>query len=1223
MVLDTTPPERRGRPRRRPGRLFAGIAALAVTVGTPALATVAAGPAGASTTRAAATNRLVQVAARPSIPAGAHALGAVPSGRVITGDVGLVPGDAAGLSAYAAGVGDATSPLYHHYLSLPAFRARFAPSAATIGALEATLRHGGLTVRSVSADGLLVSFSGTAARTAATFHTDLGGYRLRDGRAVYANTTAARLPAAVAGHVQVVVGLDDLVVPQAVPVERATHPHGLRAAPRVVTTSRGPNACAAATADADTFGGLTDSQIAQSYGLTPLFRNGNLGQGTTVDILDLYSYADSDLKTFDNCFYGANGPSVYANLSSVDVDGGAQLPDFDGGTGETTLDAEDVQAVAPQAKTVVYEAPPTNFGFLDDIAAMTDSPAAIESISYGSCEQEEQATLPGYIQIENDLFEQAAAEGKTVLSSSADNGSDTCSADSGEPVAPILSPSDPSSQPYVTSVGGTAILAATDPPLEEVWNDGAAGGAGGGGISAIWSQPAWQREATVPGIDDPDVINAAEVVSGGDFCLTSGTKSPCRELPDVSADASPNTGGITIYLGGFWTVIGGTSSSSPLWAAMLADIDSTRSPVASPKTCAAATGGVGFVSPSLYAIASVPAEYAASFNDVTIGNNDNFGVADGLYPATTGYDMATGLGTPQVTSADGGRGLSYYLCSLPAGAPTVTALSPTAVTTAGGGTLTVTGQGFETGGSSVVAGVTIGSYQVPAADVTVTSPTELVVSPVPGSAVQKGAGGDGDGSGSYDVTVTVTGGRTTATGPDAVLVYFHAGAATSTLPVTAGVSPAAGPETPISGHPTEVTVYGSGFTTQPVTGVTFGGVAATSFTVLDDNRLVAFPPAYSTAPACLAADVPSTGVCQTQVVVSNAAGPSATVTIAPEYAGPVADEKPPTGLVQAATEFDYEPAPHLDSVSFGSNNPPEASQAGGTVVTITGTGLGVLGLEWVDVGTPAQGTSYDSTFLDVSSTKLVVELPPEAVSTDLLTEPVSVQTFGSPNLAAQSGSVAPSNEIDVTYAGTPTVTSSSTGKTYQAGPTSGGTTLTVKGAGFTDVLAVEFTDEVYGFTATAYPGLIAPTSESSTSLVLKTPAALTGVYSVGVCTVSGCSLPEGPDDVFTYYLPGAPAVTSVTPTSGPAGTKVVISGNNLGYVQSVTFGSTKATTFANVRQFFESGDTSEVTATVPKGTVGTKVEIRIATLESVANGAPPSPGSTKVTFTYKAATKKA
>ena len=99
-------------------------------------------------------------------------------------------------------------------------------------------------------------------------------------------------------------------------------------------------------------------------------------------------------------------------------------------------------------------------------------------------------------------------------------------------------------------------------------------------------------------------------------------------------------------LGG-WNTFGGTSSAAPMWAAMLADVNASPTCQANPPT----QNGVGFVSPLLYSVASNPTAYAASFNDITTGNNDPYGDSK-LFQATTGYDMASGLGTPAADPAE-------------------------------------------------------------------------------------------------------------------------------------------------------------------------------------------------------------------------------------------------------------------------------------------------------------------------------------------------------------------------------------------------------------------------------------------------------------------------------------------------------------------------------------------------------------------------------------------
>ena len=117
--------------------------------------------------------------------------------------------------------------------------------------------------------------------------------------------------------------------------------------------------------------------------------------------------------------------------------------------------------------------------------------------------------------------------------------------------------------------------------------------------------------------------------------------------------------------------------------------------------------------------------------------------------------------------------------------------------------------------------------------------------------------------------------------------------------------------------------------------------------------------------------------------------------------------------------------------------------------------------------------------------------------------------------------------------------------------------------------------------------------------------------------VSGCTAPLKADDVFTYYPLGHPSVSSIQPNVGTGGTKVTITGNNLGFVEAVYFGSVRATIFANKPGLLDCGSTSEVTATAPSEPAGSKVDIRVVTLESEATGYGKSPINPKAVYTYR------
>jgi hypothetical protein len=169
-----------------------------------------------------------------------------------------------------------------------------------------------------------------------------------------------------------------------------------------------------------------------------------------------------------------------------------------------------------------------------------------------------------------------------------------------------LSAGDPASQPYVTGVGGTSLTTngAGGPYVSETtWAKASDGSGGGGGISEFWTILPWQKG-----------IGAAS--------------SDSRNVPDVSIDGDPQTG-YSIYVGGAWHVFGGTSCGAPLWAAFNALVNEKR----------INDGGsvLGFASPILYAEALAN---PSSFHDINDGSTNLY------YPATNGYDNATGLGSP-------------------------------------------------------------------------------------------------------------------------------------------------------------------------------------------------------------------------------------------------------------------------------------------------------------------------------------------------------------------------------------------------------------------------------------------------------------------------------------------------------------------------------------------------------------------------------------------------
>ena len=200
-------------------------------------------------------------------------------------------------------------------------------------------------------------------------------------------------------------------------------------------------------------------------------------------------------------------------------------------------------------------------------------------------------------------LEQARDQHVTVIGSSGDAGA--ISSHEGPPVQVNM----PASDPLALGVGGT-ILDATPAGRylgEMAWNDNT--DASGGGYSTLWARPSYQ-----------DGLTRARATRG---------------VPDVSANADPDTAMATVDSSGQLSPDSGTSSSAPLWAGVIALADQE------------AGLRLGFVNPALYAIARSWA-YHRAFHDVVTGDNSILwptGVYVG-YTAGPGWDPVTGLGSP-------------------------------------------------------------------------------------------------------------------------------------------------------------------------------------------------------------------------------------------------------------------------------------------------------------------------------------------------------------------------------------------------------------------------------------------------------------------------------------------------------------------------------------------------------------------------------------------------
>ncbi|MEV6793948.1 S53 family peptidase [Streptomyces sp. NPDC051320] len=363
----------------------------------------------------------------------------------------------------------------------------------------------------------------------------------------------------------------------------------------------------------------TPIQYRQAYNLNPLYRSGITGKGRTIVIVDSFGSptVQHDLDVYSKQFG--------LKSTKVRVEKWGHVPKFDpknsdmtGWAGETTLDVEMAHAVAPDAKIVLVE---TAVAETEGVTGLPEMMSAEKSLidhgvgdvitqSFGATEN----TFPGFDKGDFSsigklryAFKDAARHGVTVLASSGDGGATDNTADGNGYYTKRVN-SWPSSDPLVTSIGGTQLHLddkgnRTAP--ESVYNDY---GAGGGGQSHVFRRPAFQ--------------NGEKKVVGSR-----------RGTPDISMAAAVN-GGAWVYssydptaVG--WDVSGGTSEASPLFSGIVALADQ------------AAGHRVGDINKALYTLVH---HRSSGIVDVNDGTDNSYQGVTG-YPAVNGYDMATGVGT--------------------------------------------------------------------------------------------------------------------------------------------------------------------------------------------------------------------------------------------------------------------------------------------------------------------------------------------------------------------------------------------------------------------------------------------------------------------------------------------------------------------------------------------------------------------------------------------------
>lgn len=470
--------------------------------------------------------------------------------------------DQAGLARTAFAVNDPASPRYGRFLTLGAIASRFGASRKVRDQVLDFLREHGLSARVDETGGLEVAAMTTKQATE-LFHVRFRRRTLEDGSTTVEPRGSPKIPRKLHGLVTEVVGL-----------ARSKQPAATGEPPRP-TFDR--EACAASL--------KRSKAILERYGVSTMAARGLEGQGMRLAVTAVDAVDPAALGVWARCL-GVAAPPVQAIGRSAEV---VHL----GSDHELELDLDTVVAAAPRLaalEAIVFD--PVEWAGEPYRVALERGQGLPDVISSSEtyCEQ---ALSEGDRNLAEWVLAAAAAAGVTVVVASGDRGSSGCA-----PEDKRLAVQYPASSPFVTAVGGTELAGGR----EAVWSDRASAQAGGGGVSASFARPPYQRlnegHRAVPDVAyfaDPGLWPAIPVCS----------RSECA-----------------------WKVIGGTSASAPLFAAGAALV----------KQLVRRAGKVppGLLNALLYRAGPRDSE------DVVIGTNDLF--ETGCCAARPGFDTASGWG---------------------------------------------------------------------------------------------------------------------------------------------------------------------------------------------------------------------------------------------------------------------------------------------------------------------------------------------------------------------------------------------------------------------------------------------------------------------------------------------------------------------------------------------------------------------------------------------------
>jgi subtilase family serine protease len=625
-------------------------------------------------------SRLIRMAgsvhpfARPEAAAG-RASTELPINRILLA-LRRTPKRQKALDAFLQAQQDPSSPMHHRWVTPEQFGEQFEPSAEDVAAVVGWLSSKGLSVGRAARGRGWIEFSSTVAAVEQAFHTEIHKYVLGD-REYWTDSSEISIPAALSSVVQGVVSLNNFTAAET------------QAQPKLTDAGN----YYIALGDFNTL-----------YNVTPILGT-YTGKGATIAVIGTASFEQSDVGDFR---YRFSLPTYTAQQFQMIYNG----PNAEGDLGdpvESLFDATFAGAIAKGANVIFVDSPQTTAtpgAMLSEQYVVDNNIADIITESYGMCETD--AAAKGLFASLVGIREQAAAQGMTWVVAAGDAGPYGC--DNFHGTLYVSSPPEASvsafaSSPYTVAVGGTeftgdignsgqywtaqntAGASVRSYIPEGAWNESCAYEApcftsivAGGGGPSVGAKPSWQ--AGVPG-----VLNDAS-----------------RDLPDVAFSAAGQDEYVLCMNGGCapngtskfqWRGFRGTSAAAPAFASILALV---RKKVG---------WRMGNINPTLYVLArsqdysacsaSGPPDQACIFNDIVSGNTAVPGADPTIYAAGPGYDMATGLGSVNVTN---------LVCAWPAPrlTATQTTLSATPATAAVEASVLVSIQVAAGSGSSTLTG---------------------------------------------------------------------------------------------------------------------------------------------------------------------------------------------------------------------------------------------------------------------------------------------------------------------------------------------------------------------------------------------------------------------------------------------------------------------------------------------------------------------------------------